>query len=147
MSGGWVHVKEVNCSVSGPSTSNVQQTTLGNVSGEQDMCEKVSKTVGSGLDVGNSTQGVLSSSLSHVLCEKQGGQLIVKTTTINSGHTPVFVDHPRVHVAGKIVNSGPTTAHVDQLTSALLAQQVPPLPKFSGESDHKQSVIGTFRSG
>ena len=44
------------------------------------MCEKVSKTVGSGLDVGNSTQGVLSSSLSHVLCEEQGGQPIVKTT-------------------------------------------------------------------
>ena len=34
--GGRVHVKGVNCSVSGPSTSNVQLITLGNVSGEQD---------------------------------------------------------------------------------------------------------------
>jgi len=44
---------------------------LGNVSGEQDMSEKVGKTVGSGLDVGNSIQGVLSSSLSHVYSEEQ----------------------------------------------------------------------------
>ena len=128
--GGRVHVKGVNYSVSGPSTSNVQQTTLGNVSGEQDMYEKMSKTVGSGLDVGNSIQGVLSSSLLHVLCEEQGGQPVVKTTTINSGHRPVFVDQPVVHVAGKIVNSSTPTAHIDQLTSsALLAQQ---LPNFVG---------------
>jgi len=94
LSGGRVHVKRGNCSVGGPSTNSVLRISLGNFSGEQNMCDKVSKTVGSELDVGNIAQGVLSSSLSHVLCEEQGSQPIVKTTTINSGHTPVFVDQP-----------------------------------------------------
>jgi len=60
LSGGRGHVKGgtgtpimdqkciVNCSTNRRSTSNVQQIILGNVSGEQDMCEKVSKTVGVG---------------------------------------------------------------------------------------------------
>ena len=33
------------------------------------------------------------------------------------------------------INRNPSVVHVDQITSALLAQQLPPLPKFSGESD------------
>jgi len=86
--------------VSGRSTSSVQQTTLRNVSVEQDMYEKVWGWVG----CWQYCTGVLSFSLSHVLCEEQGSQPIVKTT-INSGHTPAFVDQPIIHVAGEIVNS------------------------------------------
>ena len=81
----------------------------------------------------------MGSSLSHVLREEQSDQYVVNMTTMGSGYTP---DQPIIHVAGR---TGSTTAHADQFTSVLLAQQLPPLPKFSGESDDKESVIGTFQ--
>ena len=139
------HKSEMNSSATGRSTDSVHQTALRRVSGEKDMHERVSETVGSGLDVGNIAQDTLGPSLSHVLCEKHCDQSAVNKTTVGSGHAPVFVDQSIMHVAGETVNAGSTTTHIDQLSSVLLAQQLPPLPKFSGESDGRESVIGTFQ--
>ena len=38
-----------------------------------------------------------------------------------------------------------TPAHVDQLTSTLLAQQLPLLSKFSGEPENRESVTSIFQ--
>jgi len=43
-----------------------------------------------------------------------------------------------------VLSSYVLALNVDELISVLLAQQLPPLPKYSGESDDKESVIGTF---
>ena len=43
------------------------------------------------------------------------------------------------------INRNPSAVHVDQITSALLAQQLPPLPKFSGESDDGKFGTDTFQ--
>ena len=45
----------------------------------------------------------------------------------------------------EIINSDPTATCVDHFASALLAQQLPPLPKFSGESSDRKLEIKTFQ--
>ena len=45
----------------------------------------------------------------------------------------------------EIINSDPTATHVDHFATALLAQQLPPLPKFSGESSDGELEITTFQ--
>jgi len=54
------------------------------------------------------------------------------------------------HVYGKqaganTINRSPTTVFNDQLASALFAQQLPPLPKFSGESNDRESSTDIFQ--
>ena len=96
------HKKVLKSSASVHSTNSVQQTTLGNGSGGQDIHERVSEIVGGGLGVGNLGQGALAigSFLSHVLCEEHSDQSVVNTTTICSGHIPLSVYQPIMHVAG-----------------------------------------------
>ena len=45
----------------------------------------------------------------------------------------------------EIINSDPTATCVDHFATALLAQQLPPLPKFSGESSDGELEIKTFQ--
>ena len=45
----------------------------------------------------------------------------------------------------EIINSDPTVTCVDHFATALLAQQLPPLPKFSGESSDGELEIKTFQ--
>ena len=63
--------------------------------------------------------------------------------TVNTSHTTAHVNHPVV--VCETDNTGSTPARVDQLASVLLAQQLPPLPKFSGEIDASEAETGTFQ--
>ena len=56
-------------------------------------------------------------------------------------------DQPLVRTSSTFINGDPTANHVDHFATALLAQQLPPLPKFSGESSDGKSEIKTFKSG
>ena len=74
----------------------------------------VSKTVGCGLEspILPTCHSVSSSPISHVSGERQiSDQPLVRSTSSDT------------------VNRNPSAVHVDQITSALLAQQLPPLPK------------------
>ena len=72
---------------------------------------------------------VFNASLSHAPGNVKGDQPLVRTSSKIS----------------EIINSDPTTTHVDYFATALLAQQLPPLPKFSGESSDGESEIKTFQ--
>ena len=97
--------------------------------------------------VDNNAHGVLNSSSSYVPCEEQGNKSSVRTRvieTVNTSHTSTaHVNHPVVVCETENTNSTP--AHIDQLAFVLLAQQLPPLPKFSGELDASMAVTGTFQ--
>ena len=118
------------------STKGVQWVGLDNIPGEESTmsCGVVSKPVVGSLEsfvplvVDNTvTHGVCNSSLSHVPSEVQGDQPLVRTTV------------------GEVVDSNPITTHVDHFATALLAQQLPPLPKFSGESGEGELETETFQ--
>ena len=62
---------------------------------------------------------------------------IVKSFNLLMGIPPM--------VYSRLVEHSKYWLHNSTCRSVLLAQQLPPLPKFCGESDDKESVIGTFQ--
>ena len=114
--------KSLRCSVSHyQSNKGVKWVDVQNISEEDPMVigEKVSKpVVGSlGLFDADASGTVFNAPLSHAPGNVKGDQPLVRTSSTIS----------------EIINSDPATTHVDYFATALLAQQLPPLPKFSGE--------------
>ena len=102
------------------SDSCVRSSGLDGATGRELTGGMVSKTVGCGLEspILPTCRSVSSSPISHVSGEIQiSDQPLVRSTSSDT------------------INRNPSAVHVDQITSALLAQHLPPLPKFSGESD------------
>jgi len=78
--------------------------------------------------------------------EEEPTSAIVSETSVYGWKSPISLVRDNAttnynsltHVYGKqaganTINRSPTTVSNDQLASALFAQQLPPLPKFSGE--------------
>ena len=111
--------KSPQCSASHyQSNKGVQWVDLQNISEDPMVIgEIVSKPVVGSLELPDAVASgsVLNTPLSHVPGNVKGDQLLVR-------------------IISEIINSDPTATHVDHFATALLAQQLPLLPKFSGKS-------------
>ena len=95
------------------------------------MGEKVSKPVVGNLGSSDAVASVnaFNAPLSHVPSNVKCDQPLVRTSS----------------AINEIINSDPTVTHIDHFATALLAQQLPSLPKFSGESSDGDLEIKTFQ--
>ena len=115
------------------STKGLQWVNVENISEEDHMVmgEKVSKPNVGNLGTSDAVAfvNVFNAPLSHVPSNVKCDQPLVRTSSTIS----------------EIINSDHTATHVDHFATALLAQQLPPLPKFSGESSDGELEIKTFQ--
>ena len=128
--------KSPQCSVSHyQSNKGVKWVDVQNISEEDPMVigEKVSKPVVGSLGLSDAVASgtVFNAPLSHASGNIKVDQPLLRTSSTIS----------------EIINSDPTATHVDYFATSLLAQQLPPLPKFSGEVSDGELEINTFSDG